>query len=152
MAKTLHTLGLGDRSVGTILEILARTRARRVVDIRRYPVSARRPHLDATVLHPALRAAGYEVIALGDLLGGDRPGGFVRYMGTGGFRRGLDLLEEAAGGAPVALLCAERDPGRCHRRWIASALEERGWTAAHLVHAPSERAARGHLRLVRRTG
>ena len=152
MAKVLHTVGLGSRSLGTILELLAVSRAKRVVDIRRYPTSARRPHLDAPALHAALRDAGYEVIAMGDLLGGDRKGGFERYMETGAFRRGLARLEAAADEVPTALLCAEQEPDRCHRRFVCAALEARGWRMAHHLHAPSERTARGHMRLVRRTG
>lgn len=152
MAKVLHTVGLGSRSLGTILELLAVSRAKRVVDIRRYPTSARHPHLDAPVLHAALRAAGYEVIALGDILGGDRRGGFEKYMGTGAFRRGLERLEALATGAPAIVLCAEVEPERCHRRFLAAALEERGWQVAHHLHTLSERTARGHMRLVRRTG
>lgn len=152
MAKVLHTVGLGSRSLGTILELLAVARAKRVVDIRRYPSSARRPHLDAEALHAALRERGFEVVAMGDLLGGDRRGGFERYMGTGAFRRGLARLEALAAGSPTALLCAEQEPDRCHRRFIAAALEERGWQVAHHLHTLSERTARGHMRLVRRTG
>ena len=152
MVRVMHTVGLGSRNLGTILEILAVSRAKRLVDIRRYPSSARQPHLDAPVLHAALRAAGYEVIAMGDLLGGDRRGGFERYMETGAFRRGLARLEAAADEVPTALLCAEQEPDRCHRRFICAALEEKGWQMAHHLHSPSERSARGQMRLVRRTG
>jgi hypothetical protein len=32
-------------------------------------------------------------------------------------------------------LCAERLPERCHRRFIARSLEERGWQTVHLIDA-----------------
>jgi uncharacterized protein (DUF488 family) len=152
VARVLHTVGLGSRDLGTLLELLAVARVKRVVDIRRYPSSLRHPHHDAPALHAALRSAGYEVAFMGDLLGGDRRGGFERYMATGGFLRGLARLEAAAAEAPTAVLCAEREPDRCHRRFIAAALEGRGWRIAHHLHTLSERTARGQMRLVRRTG
>lgn len=152
MARVLHTVGLGSRSLETILEILTVSHAKRVVDIRRYPSSARQPHLDAPLLHAALRERGYEVIPMGDLLGGDRTGGFENYMETAAFRRGLARLEAAADEVPTALLCAEQEPDRCHRRFICAALEAKGWQMAHHLHTLSERTARGQMRLVRRTG
>jgi len=152
MPSVLHTMGLGGRSLETVLELLAVARVKRVVDIRRYPTSAHHPHHAAAVLHGALRARGYEVLALGDLLGGDRRGGFERYMGTAGFRRGLARLEAAATEVPTMVLCAEREPERCHRRFLAAALEERGWKVAHHLKTLSERTARGEMRVVRKTG
>jgi uncharacterized protein (DUF488 family) len=152
-AKTIHMAGLGSRSVEALAGMLGRTRVRTVVDVRRYPGSERHGHLDARVLHPALAAAGYDVLDLGDLLGGDRPGGFPRYMRTGGFARGLDVLERAAALAGSAVvLCAERDHRRCHRRFLAEALEARGWTVVHHEATTQERAARGDFRLVGRAG
>jgi uncharacterized protein (DUF488 family) len=150
--KILHTMGLGARSLETLLELLAVARVKRVADIRRYGSSVRHPHHEAAVLHAALRERGYEVMALGELLGGDRRGGFEKYMGTAGFRRGLARLEEAAAEVPTMVLCAERAPDRCHRRFLAAALEERGWRVAHHLATLSERTARGEMRVVRKTG
>ena len=152
MKTVIHAMGLGGRDLGTILELLALARVRRVVDIRRYPASDSHPHHGAAALHAALRERGFEVLFLGDLLGGDRRGGFERYMATGGFRRGMEKLEAAAAGAPTMILCAERDPDRCHRRFVAAALEARGWKVAHHAATLSERTARGEMRLVRKTG
>jgi uncharacterized protein (DUF488 family) len=152
MANVLHTMGLGGRSLETVLDLLAVARAKRVVDIRRYPTSARYPHHAVPALHEALRARGFEVLSMGDLLGGDRRGGFERYMGTAAFRRGLARLEAAATETPTMVLCAEKEPDRCHRRFLAAALEERGWKVAHHLSSLSERTARGEMRLVRKTG
>jgi uncharacterized protein (DUF488 family) len=152
MEHVIHTMGLGDRSLETILEALAAARVTRVVDIRRYGTSARHPHHDARALHGALAGRGIEVCDLGHLLGGDRPGGYGKHMSTGAFRRGLERLEALAADRPVVVLCAERDAERCHRRLLGAALEERGWKVAHHGLTLSERTARGHLRLHRKTG
>ena len=152
MPKVIHAMGLGARYLETVVEVLGAARVRRVADVRRYGTSARFPHQDARVLHPALAARGFEVVDLGALLGGDRPGGYEAWMRSAGFLRGLERLEALAAEAPAAILCAEAEPGRCHRRFLATALEARGWTVAHLGRTLAERTARGEMRLVRRTG
>ncbi|MCK6479315.1 MAG: DUF488 domain-containing protein [Planctomycetes bacterium] len=152
MKHVIHTLGLGARSLGTLLEALAESRVTLVVDVRRHPGSARHPEHAGPALHAALRAAGCEVHDLGPLLGGDRRGGYPAWMESAGFRRGVGKIEALAERGPVMLLCAEVDPDRCHRRFLAAALEARGWPVAHHRTTLSERAARGQMRVVRRTG
>ena len=152
MARVVHSMGLGARDLPTILEVLAAARVRQVVDVRRYGTSARHPHHAAAVLHGALRSAGYGVHALGDHLGGDRPGGYGAWMRSAAFRRGLERLEALALEAPTMVLCAEASPERCHRAHLAAALEERGWAVAHHGLSLSERTARGEMRVVRKTG
>ena len=152
MKTVIHTMGLGSRSIATILEALSEARVSRVVDIRRYPTSVRHPHHEGPALHRALRVAGCEVHDLGDLLGGDRKGGYEGWMRTAAFRRGLERLEGLAAEGPVMLLCAEAEPDRCHRRILAAALDARGWPVAHHRSTLSERTSRGQMRLVRKTG
>jgi len=152
VSRIVHTAGLGDRSARAILDLLAGARVRVVVDVRRYGTAARHAHHAAAVLHPALRAAGYEVHDMGASLGGDRTGGYPRWMRGAAFARGLERLEAVAAASPALVLCAEREPERCHRRFLAEALEARGWTVAHHVHTVGERVARGVFRVVRRTG
>ena len=52
---------------------------------------------------------------------------------TESFRSGLVKLEELMPFNRVALLCAEEDPSRCHRRHlIAPALHDRGVQIVHI--------------------
>jgi uncharacterized protein (DUF488 family) len=146
--KVLFTAGLGAREMPALLELLQRAKVTTVVDIRRYGTSAHHENHVTAVLHPALTNAGLHVLDLGRLLGGDRRGGYPRYMETAAFRKGIERLEAAAGGGPTVLLCAEREPDRCHRRFLAETLEARGWIVNHLLDTPRERAARGEFRLV----
>lgn len=44
----------------------------------------------------------------------------------------LDQLIELAEGAPVCLLCFERDPAGCHRRVLAERLEAKGFVTVDL--------------------
>ncbi|HET8699271.1 MAG TPA: DUF488 domain-containing protein, partial [Gammaproteobacteria bacterium] len=60
--------------------------------------------------------------------------GYADYMGTQEFERGLDELRAlAAGGAHVALMCAEAVPWRCHRSLVADVLTARGAEVRHIV-------------------
>ncbi len=104
-----------------------------LVDVRRHPLSGRYPHFSRDALARSLRRAGIRYLYLGEDLGGFRPGGFEAYMATPAFAAGLRTLEFAAGRAPTAIMCAERVPSQCHRRFIGAALRRRGWTVLHLI-------------------
>jgi len=48
-------------------------------------------------------------------------------------RTAAEFLEVLTASSPTAILCAERLPWRCHRRFLASALWLRGWEVIHIV-------------------
>ena len=48
------------------------------------------------------------------------------------FGTGLDRLEELARENRTAVMCAEGDWTRCHRRLLSDALTVRGWRVLHL--------------------
>jgi len=66
-------------------------------------------------------------------LGGYRQGGYEAYTQTYAYLQGMERLERLASRCRCAILCAERHPERCHRRFIAKSLEERGWKVAHII-------------------
>jgi uncharacterized protein (DUF488 family) len=117
------------------LTLLGTYGVKALVDVRRHPVSGRYPHFSRDALARSLRRAGIRYLYLGEDLGGFRPGGFEVYMDTPAFAAGLRTLEFAAGRAPTAIMCAERLPSQCHRRFIGAALAQRGWTVLHLIEA-----------------
>lgn len=117
-------------------EFLAVLRAygvKTLVDVRRFPVSGRYPHFTREALARALRRSGIRYLHLGEDLGGLRTGGFEAYTATPPFAAGLRTLEFTAGRAPTAIMCAERLPWQCHRRFITAALAQRGWEVVHVI-------------------
>jgi uncharacterized protein (DUF488 family) len=66
-------------------------------------------------------------------LGGYRTGGSEKHMESPAFKKGLTQLEQAARARRTAFCCAERFPWRCHRRFIAQALERKGWRVIHIL-------------------
>jgi len=142
-----------------------------VVDIRRFPSSARFPHFVRERLAEGLREAGIEYVWLGKELGGLRKKGnqhsphralrspgfrnYADHMGTSEFREGVGKLLELAGHTRVALMCSERLWWRCHRSLVSDFLTacsgvevihivEEGKTEPHRLHRAA-RLAEGRL-------
>jgi len=51
---------------------------------------------------------------------------------------GLKKLEKVARERRAAIICAERFPWRCHRRFIALELEKQGWQVNHIIDREKE--------------
>jgi uncharacterized protein (DUF488 family) len=131
--RTIWTVGSSTRSIPEFLTLLRAYGIKTLVDVRRYPVSGRYPHFTREALARSLRRARIRYLHLGDDLGGFREGGFEAYMGTAAFAAGLRTLEFTAGRAPTAIMCAERLPSHCHRRFIGAALSRGGWEVVHAI-------------------
>ncbi|HYG68041.1 MAG TPA: DUF488 domain-containing protein, partial [Anaeromyxobacteraceae bacterium] len=59
--------------------------------------------------------------------------GYADHMGTPEFEEGLRELRELAKQGPVAIVCAEAVPWRCHRSLVADALFARGVVVEHVT-------------------
>lgn len=145
---TVWTIGTGHRTFAELLALLREVSVELMVDVRSYPKS-HLPHFCRAELERALPPARIAYAWLGDDLGGLRDGGYQRHMATDRFARGLDRLDEIASGRRTAICCAEIEPDRCHRRFIADAMVARGWRVDHLVR-PGEH--RSHAVAPRQTG
>jgi uncharacterized protein (DUF488 family) len=128
----VYTLGTSTRSAPEFLALLKDFGIQTVVDVRRFPTS-RFEHFGRERLSQLLRKALINYIYLGHELGGYRPGGYPAFTSSPQFQQGLDRLEEVAKEEKVAIICAERFPWHCHRRFIAQKLEERGWRVVHII-------------------
>ena len=130
--KTIYTIGTSNRSLIDFLEILHSFGIKCVIDVRRFPTS-RFAHFKKNNLSVKLEQAGFSYVYYGDRLGGFRDGGYKSHMKTDVFLEALGDIERLAGKEPTVLLCAEKLPWRCHRRFIGAALEEREWEVIHIL-------------------
>jgi len=130
--KIVYTLGTSTRSRDEFLSLLQEFGIQTVADVRRFPTS-RFEHFKQARLADLLQKAGINYVYLGRKLGGYRPGGYEKYLATADFREGLKKLEEEARLSLTAVLCSERFPWRCHRRFIARELEKQGWQVIHII-------------------
>jgi uncharacterized protein (DUF488 family) len=146
-SPTVFTLGHGNRSLAECIALLTEHSIEALVDVRADPHSSRFPHFSAEPLRQAMEQAGIVYHWAGRQLGGRRPmledsphtkldpdlRGYADYMQTDAFRKAATQLINMAGKTPLALLCAERLPERCHRRLIADYLVLAGIHVVHLI-------------------
>ncbi len=130
--KRIYTLGTDRRSEEDFIEILDAYKIASVVDVRRFPTS-KIEHFRKDRLEVMLKKEGIGYHYLGKELGGLRKGGYEAYTETEEFSNGIDMLEDIAEGRVTAVICAERFPWKCHRRWIAREMHGRGWDIEHII-------------------
>src|SRR5579864_7148033 len=137
----VYTIGHSTRSLDELVDALRSFGVRTLVDIRTVPRSRHVPQFNAESLRrtlPNRRIRYRHMKALGGLRKpradstntawrntGFR--GFADYMETPQFADALAALRALAREAgPVAIMCAEAVPWRCHRSLVADALIARG--------------------------
>lgn len=130
--KKIYTLGTGRRSEEDFIEILLSYDVKTLVDVRSFPKS-KIPAFTREHLEDMLQKENISYVFLGRELGGFRKGGYEAYTETEDFRKGIDKLEEAVFSGISVIICAERFPWKCHRRWIARELHRRGWHVEHII-------------------
>jgi uncharacterized protein (DUF488 family) len=143
----VFALGHSTRPIEESLALLRGAGVATLADIRTIPRSRANPQYEGPALARALEAAGIRYVHL-PRLGGlrrPRPGsangawrnasfrGYADYMETPEFEAGLRELRDLAAAGPVALLCAEAVPWRCHRSLVADALLARGVVVQHVT-------------------
>jgi uncharacterized protein (DUF488 family) len=129
---TIYTLGTSTRGSTEFLSLLRNNHIELVIDVRRFPTS-KYEHFRQKQLSQLLAQANMEYSYLGRELGGYRSQGYQSFTESDEFQQGLDRLERAAEQKRAAVICAERFPWRCHRRFISRELEKRGWKVVHII-------------------
>ncbi|MEW6068778.1 MAG: DUF488 domain-containing protein [Nitrospirota bacterium] len=130
--KIIYTLGTDRRSEEDFVEILHFYDIQALIDVRTFPRS-KIQIFKREKLEPLLVRENIEYHFLGLELGGFRKGGYIAYTTTDNFKKGTDLLETIAINKTSVIICAERFPWKCHRRWIARELHKRGWKVEHII-------------------
>jgi uncharacterized protein (DUF488 family) len=143
----LWTVGHGTRPLADLIGLLQSASIVHLVDVRTIPRSRFNPQFNRETLAAALPATGILYTHVPGLGGLRRPRrdsantawrndgfrGYADHMQTEEFRSTLGWLLELAAGGPTAVMCAEREPGRCHRSLIADAVLARGAPVEHLL-------------------
>jgi uncharacterized protein (DUF488 family) len=143
----LYTIGHSSHSLEAFAALLRGAGVTRVADVRRWPRSRRHPHFDDDALAVELAPSGIAYAHVVEL-GGHRdpvPGsvndgweaaafnGYADHLASEEFARGLARLAALASERPTAVMCAEGDWRRCHRRLVADVLALRGDDVRHIT-------------------
>jgi uncharacterized protein (DUF488 family) len=131
-ATRLYTVGHSTRTLDDLVGLLHDYGITQLVDVRHYPRSRRNPQFNLEALERELPSHGI-AYAWDEDLGGFRKGGYLAYMATPTFSRGLERLEGLLSRGPTSIMCAEIVWFRCHRRFIARQMVARGYRVTHIV-------------------
>jgi uncharacterized protein (DUF488 family) len=130
--KSIFTLGTSNRTWEEFINLLRAYKIEMVIDVRSFP-SSKFARFKRESMNPSLGEAGFGYSYLGKELGGYRQEGYEAYTQTLPYLVGMELLERMSSRCRSAILCAERLPWRCHRRFIGRSLQERGWEVTHII-------------------
>src|SRR3989338_8479056 len=128
----LWTIGHSTRTFDTFVDILRKHRIETVVDVRQFPDSKRMPWFRQEFLKLMLPKYRISYAWLGKTLGWYRKGGYAAHTKTKEFAAGLQQLADIALVSKAAVMCAESEFFRCHRRYIADAFAANSWTVTHI--------------------
>jgi uncharacterized protein (DUF488 family) len=134
----VYTIGHSNLTLEAFVAALREVGVRTVVDVRSAPYSKFAPHFNRKALERHLPAHGIAYRFAGEYLGGRPtdptcyfngvvPDGSADYLSLvnydevgrrAWFQAGARRLLELAAEGPVAIMCSEEDPDRCHRRHL----------------------------------
>jgi uncharacterized protein (DUF488 family) len=103
-----------------------------LVDIRSFPTS-KIEHFKREEMEQWLPQHEIEYVWLGKELGGYRRGGYEAHMKTELFREGVEKLLELARQRRVCIMCMEKNPKYCHRRFLIVYLERKDVEVIHIL-------------------
>jgi len=153
MHSELWTIGHSTRPIGDFIGLLQTQDIQLLADVRTTPFSRRNPQFHQDALAKSLQDSGIQYRHM-PALGGRRKSrsdsvnvgwrnqgfrGYADYMQSQEFWKALEDLMAIEQSLPVAIMCAEAVPWRCHRSLIADAVVIRGWTVQHIISADSSK-------------
>jgi uncharacterized protein (DUF488 family) len=148
----IYTIGHSNRSLDEFQSLLKASGIAVLVDVRAFPGSRKWPHFNQEALIRSLRSIGVQTVWMGSELGGFRRNGeglgesspnrgwrsrgfrlYADAMLGERFQRAADRLIAIAAAGRTAIMCAEKDFRRCHRRLISDYLLSRGHRVRHII-------------------
>jgi uncharacterized protein (DUF488 family) len=144
--EQILTIGHSTHEAEAFLELLREKHLEAIADVRRFPRSRRMPWLNGEALADTLRAAGIAYVHFPELGGRRKPlpgspnggwrvaqfQGYADHMASAEFAHGLERLLSLAAERRTAVMCAEAQWRRCHRRLLSDALVARGHRVVHI--------------------
>ena len=139
----IYSIGHSRHPMETFLTLLRKHRIDLVADVRGQPWSRHNPQYNRERLEASLKAGAIAYSWRGEYLSG-RPKGWAFHGPAGevlweklrrwpALNRALDALINDTETRRIAMMCAEEDPNRCHRRFLLTPLLlARGASVEHI--------------------
>jgi uncharacterized protein (DUF488 family) len=152
--SSIYAIGHSTHPIEEFISLLKSHGILIVADVRTVPRSRHVPQFNQESLKAALKAEGLNYRHFKQLGGLRKPRrdstnlgwknssfrGFADYMETDEFESGIaEMIKLAESDGPVAIMCAEALPWRCHRRILADAFVALGWTVLDIMPAGKTR-------------
>lgn len=143
MSPKIYTIGYGNRSIHTFIQLLTKYQINILIDVRTTPFSRYQPDFRNRNLELHLINSSIRYLYLGSELGG-KPSdpscytnGAIDYTKVSSklfFLKGIEEIRTLnSEGFTIAVMCAEQSPARCHRKLlIGEYLEEQGYEILHV--------------------
>lgn len=142
--KQCFTIGYGNYPIDQFITFLQNISIDFIIDVRSSPYSRFNPHFNREKLEKFLMVNNVDYRYMGDKIGGRYtnpcllfPDGTVNYrkvQETEKFQEGInEVLSIISSGKKIALMCAEKEPERCHRfALISPVLQAKGISVIHI--------------------
>jgi uncharacterized protein (DUF488 family) len=127
----IYTIGHSTKRMEQLLDDLKQYNIELVIDVRRWPSSKKFPWFNKEGLIDSLNSEGIDYLHFPEL-GGFRKEGYINFVKSNEFTNALNRLIKIINDKIVTILCAELLWFRCHRRYIAQMLVERGYQVIHI--------------------
>ncbi len=127
----IYSIGHSNRDINEFIRLLKKFGIQVVIDVRRFPTS-KFSFYKKENLSNILKKEGIEYVHL-ENLGGYR-GGYEKWMLSNEWRNAYNELKKIATKKRVAIMCAEKFPFRCHRRYITRKLAQENWKVIHIIN------------------
>jgi hypothetical protein len=142
--KQCFTIGYGNYPIDRFITFLQNVSIDVIIDVRSSPYSRFNPHFNRENLENSLHRSDISYRFMGDKIGGRYsnpsllfPDGTVNYQkvqSTEQFQDGISqVLSIISSGKKIALMCAEKEPEKCHRfALISPVLQSKGIKVIHV--------------------
>lgn len=140
----IYTIGYGNRSIESFIQLLRQYEIEHLVDIRSQPYSRYKPEFSKEALEKRLKQSGIHYVFMGDTLGGrpndsscyntDKQVDYKQVRSKPFFQEGIERIRTAwKKQLRVALMCSESKPQECHRsKLVGNTLYEQGINVEHI--------------------
>lgn len=143
MSPKIFTIGYGNRSIQSFIQLLKKFEIDLLIDVRTTPQSRYQPDYNSKSLELHLIHHQLRYLFLGKELGGkpkdpscytDGKVDYDKITSKLFFLKGIEELKNLNNeGLTIALMCAEQSPAHCHRKLlIGDYLQERGYEILHI--------------------